>query len=104
MECSDLSREFCINFGFTKKCRTVGFKDNCNSIVDAFKITWDKARVAAVKVVNDVKDAAIAVKQQALNTANNLKKTAQEALADIRKDLASIGDKIKCAASLGTGN
>ena len=55
LKCSDLTRTVDMPYPFEDI--KVGFENKCNSIVGAFKITWDTARVAAVKAVtDDVKD------------------------------------------------
>ena len=47
LQCSDLSTRICAPWPISK-CHNTGFAHECNSIVNAFKATWDKARKAAV--------------------------------------------------------
>jgi hypothetical protein len=79
LKCSDLSTRICIGFG----CATIGFEGGCNEIVNAFKVTWDAAKTAAVDVADAAKEAAVdaanAAKEAAVNAANAAKEAAVNA-------------------------
>ena len=81
-----------------RNCKNTNSARNfCNTAVSgAVSVANTASGIAKGIAVQAQKDLTVAEK--------NLKIAAQDALGDIRKDLASIGDKIKCAASLGPGN
>ena len=117
LECSDLSREFCINFGVTTRCRKVGFEEDCNSIVSSATTTANNARDVAIGLKTDAinaKDTAIGLKNDAIKlkdyAISNFTKAVKDAAAaateaaaaatEATRKFTELGDGIQCALPL----
>ena len=124
LECSDLSRSICVRipnpFGrdFTH-CAHVGFASECNTLVNAFKATWDATKKVAVDAANAAADAAAATATTLLNEAkaatraveklandaaaaatkkfNEFKAEADQFIDDVGNAFSELGDEIQCA-------
>ena len=70
-----------------------GGRGKCEEIVNGFKAIWDEAKDFAVTAVNKAKKLAVDI-------ANTAKEFAEKALVEITSGLTTIGNNIKCAASL----
>ena len=118
LECSDLSRCIKISF-FVSEC--VGFETQCNSIVDDFKVVWDKAKdaveatarvtvallkeaqaatVAVQKAANAAAATAAATLKEVTDAAEKAAATATEFIDDVGNAFSELGKEIQCAAPL----
>eukprot|EP00964_Phaeocystis_antarctica_P061515 scaffold36782_cov66-Phaeocystis_antarctica.AAC.4 len=88
LDCSDLA--YYVR-AFKKTAKWIG--KQCDKVVNGFKATWDEAKELAVTAVNKAKKLAVDI-------ANTAKEFAEKALVEITSGLTTIGNNIKCAASL----
>eukprot|EP00964_Phaeocystis_antarctica_P070578 scaffold42984_cov63-Phaeocystis_antarctica.AAC.2 len=87
------------NYNDLQTAASKAAKEAERTLKDAVQVVND-AKDEAVRLVNDIKDAAVKAADDAVNAANNLTNIAESSLADITSGVTTIGNKIKCAASL----
>ena len=120
LQCSDLSK--CINYPWPVGRECVGFEGQCNQIVSGVTATWSAlvdaaekatevaretaavAAAAAIKKLNEVKDAAAKklneVKDAAAEKLNEVKKELEDAASAVTGWFTELEDDIKCAHPL----
>ena len=101
LSCSDLKEIWYDCNWQGKKCKK-NTRNLCNGIVDDFKVTWDKAKNAAVKVANDAKDVAVKAandaKVAAVKVVNDAKDVAVKAANDAKDVAVKAANDVKVAA------